>query len=82
MTNTLNWIKTHYTLSCTIMITLIYPLVFFIGYQFHFFGTNGVLIMLFLQALSSLLAVQFNSFLTLKTVLADEQNRQGFAAGN
>ncbi|MEY5049976.1 MAG: hypothetical protein RLZZ175_3335 [Bacteroidota bacterium] len=74
MTNTLNWIKTHYTLSCTILITLIYPLVYFIGYQLNYFESNGVFVMLFLQAISSLLAVQFNSFLQLKTVLANEQN--------
>jgi len=74
MTNTLNWIKTHYTLSCTILITLIYPLVYFIGYQMNYFESNGVFVMLFLQAISSLLAVQFNSFLHLKTVLANEQN--------
>ncbi len=74
MTNTLNWIKTHYTLSCTIFITVIYPLVYFIGYQMNYFESNGVFVMLFLQAISSLLAVQFNSFLHLKTVLANEQN--------
>jgi hypothetical protein len=67
---------------CTFLITLIYPLVFFIGYQLYFFGTNDVFVLLFIQALSSLLAIQFNSFLTLKTVLADEQNRQGFGTGN
>ena len=78
----MNWIKSHYTLMCTFLITLIYPLVFFIGYQLYFFGTNGVFVLLFIQALSSLLAIQFNSFLTLKTLLADEQNRQGFGTGN
>ena len=73
MTNTLNWIKSHYTLLCTLLITLIYPLVFFIGYQLQYFGGNSVFVLLFLQAISSLLAVQFNSFLHLKTVLANEQ---------
>ena len=74
MTSTLNWIKSHYTLLCTLLITLIYPLIFFIGYQLHFFGTNGVFGLLFLQVLTSLLALQFNSFLHLKTVLVNEQN--------
>jgi hypothetical protein len=75
MTNTLNWIKSHYTLLCTMLITVLYPLVFFIGYQWQFFGTNGVLVLLFLQVLSSLLAIQFNSFLTLKPILTNEENR-------
>ena len=74
MTNTLNWIKSHYTLLCTLLITLIYPIIFIIGYQLHFFGTNDVFGLLFLQVLTSLLALQFNSFLHLKTVLANEQN--------
>ncbi len=74
MINTLNWIKTHYTLSCTILITLIYPLMYFIGYQLQYFGGNSVFVLLFLQAISSLLAVQFNSFIYLKNVLANEQN--------
>jgi hypothetical protein len=47
---------------------------YFIGYQMNYFESNGVFVMLFLQAISSLLAVQFNSFLQLKTVLANEQN--------
>ena len=75
MTNTLNWIKSHYTLLCTILVTLIYPLIFFIGYQLQFFETNSVLVLLFLQVLSSLLAIQFNSYLTLKPILTNEENR-------
>jgi hypothetical protein len=48
--------------------------VYFIGYQLNYFESNGVFVLLFLQAISSLLAVQFNSFLHFKTVLANEQN--------
>jgi len=68
----LNWLKQHYTLVCTILITVIYPCIYLVGYQINYFVMNDVFVLLFLQVLSSLLAIQFSSFLYVKTVLANE----------